>query len=440
MSAAPTPAAVARVVAAQVLVRVLAEGRYLDTALDEARRQHGNVDPASFALIQEMAYGSLRWYHQLLGIARLFATRPFKQKDQDIHALLITGLYQLRHMRVPEYAAVDATVQAADALKKSWAKGVLNACLRGYLRDATRVEETIASSEELRYSHPRWFIDIIRRDYPTDWESVLNANNARAPLTLRVNAQHTDRARYLAALQTAGLSGSMHGTVASAIVLDKAVPVDRLPEFVSGHVSVQDAAAQLAAVFLDAQPNDRVLDACAAPGGKAAHILERTPEVKELTALDVDNERMERVRASLARLNLTAKLAVADAAETATWWNGEPYDRILLDVPCSATGVIRRHPDIKTRRQPADIAKLQSTQRRLLDGVWPCLKRGGKLLYATCSVLREENNQQIAAFLARHGDATAEPLAGSQSAGLGLQILPGENDMDGFYYACLRKR
>lgn len=428
----------ARATAALVVVQVLKDGRFLDAAVEETRGRLRAADRAVAPLIQELAYGTLRWYHQLVGVANLFAARPFKAKDADIHALLLVGLYQLRHMRVANHAAVDATVSAADVLKKSWAKGVLNACLRACLREAERVEQAIAASRELRYSHPAWLIDVIRNGYPNVWQRILDANNERPPMTLRVNTTRVARSDYLAALHAEGIAARTHSRVETALVLEMPVPVERLPGFAQGHASVQDAAAQLAADFLDAQPGQSVLDACAAPGGKAAHILERTPSLAQLTALEVDPQRLERLRLNLRRVGVDARLIRANAVDRSSWWNGSMYDRILLDVPCSATGVIRRHPDIKVRRHPHDLPQLRHTQAQILDSVWPCLARGGKLLYVTCSVLNEENEQQMRDFLVRHTDVVTEPLQPGGTT-IGYQILPGEDEMDGFYYARLRK-
>lgn len=431
------PAAYTRAAAARAVAEVLGQGRYLDTALESVRAAHGRsaLEPA---LLQELAFGTLRWYHQLAGVAALFLARPLKAKDGDVYALLLIGLYQLRHMRVADHAAVDTTVAAADVLNKSWAKGLINACLRAAAREQQRVDLAVMQSEELRYSHPAWFIAAVQREHPQNWQRLLDANNARPPMTLRVNVRRTTRDAYLAQLQASGLSGRAHARAATAIILETPVPVDRLPGFAEGQVSVQDAAAQLAAPWLDAQANERVLDACAAPGGKAAHILEQTPTLAELVALDVDAERLERTRAGMTRLRLDGRLQLGDAREPGSWWDGRPFDRILVDVPCSATGVIRRHPDIKVRRQPQDLAKLTASQAEILNGVWPCLRRGGKLLYVTCSVLPEENETQVQDFLARHPDAVATPLT-STATMVGSQILTGEDQMDGFYYACLCK-
>ena len=431
------PAVTARALAAHAITRVVVERRFLDAALTELRAKLPRDFP-DWSLIQELSYGTLRWYHQLAGIAALFLTYPLKPKDADLHALLLTGLYQLRHMRIADHAAVDITVSAAGALRKPWAKGLINACLRASSREVERVRAALASSEEMRYSHPAWLITAVRRDYPDGWERVLSANNEHPPMTLRVNGARIARPEYAALLRDHGLDARPHPRVDSALVLDAAAPVERLPGFDDGLVSVQDAAAQLAAIWLNAQPHERVLDACAAPGGKAAHILERTPALAQLTALDIDPGRLERVRANLARLGLNANFVSGDAADPGQWWDGRPYDRILVDAPCSATGVIRRHPDIKVRRQVDDLPKLLQAQARILDGLWPCLARGGKLLYATCSILAQENSLQLRSFLARHRDAVAQPLeSGAGSAG--CQIVTGENDMDGSYYACVGK-
>lgn len=437
MRSVPSAAVTARAVAARVISSVVVERRYLDTVLIEQRDQPSD-DLSRRALIQELSYGTLRWYHELHGIAELFLAQPLKKRDADIHALLLVGLYQLRHLRVADHAAVDATVEAASVLGKPWAKRLLNACLRASLREEERIQAVLGASEELRFSHPEWLIAAVRRDFPAAWERLLNANNQRPPMSLRVNVARVARSKYHALLAKHGIDASVHPRVDCAIVLREPVPVDRLPGFREGLVSVQDAAAQRAAILLDAQPGCRVLDACAAPGGKTAHILERLPSA-DVTALDVDPERLERVRENLARLGLRAHLVAADAMEPTRWWDGRPFDRVLVDAPCSATGVIRRHPDIKVRREAGDIPKLLHTQSRILDAVWPCLAPSGKLQYVTCSILPEENALQIKGFLARHPDAVAQPIEpGAEPTG--KQIITGDDDMDGFFYASVYKR
>jgi len=437
MRSSNSAAAIARAVAASAITRVVVDRRYLDVVLSEQRAQN-LASPRDWPLIQELSYGTLRWYHQLHGIAALLLARPLKPQDADVHALLLVGLYQLRHMRVAQHAAVDATVEAARALKKPWAKNLINACLRSALRQSGRIDDAVAASDEIRLSHPAWLIAIIRRDFPDRWEQILDANNQRPPMTLRVNLQRYSRAEYLNLLDAATISASAHPQVASAVVVHEPVPVERLPGFFDGAVSVQDAAAQLAAFLLDTPARGRVLDACAAPGGKAAHLLEHAPSI-ELTAIDIAPQRLDRVRENFARLGLSAQLITADVGDTESWWDGRAFDRILIDAPCSATGVIRRHPDIKTRREPADLPILQNHQSRLLDAVWPCLASGGKLLYATCSILTEENSSQVRSFLARHPDAVARPVEIDGNP-MGRQIVTGDEDMDGFFYASIEKR
>lgn len=429
-----------RALCVQALCEVVERRRYLDAVLDELRPRAGD----DAALVQEMAYGTMRWYHQLDAITAQLLDKPLKPKDDDLRLSLLLGLYQLRFMRVAAHAAVDETVDAVSALGKPWAKGMINACLRAYQRDqqqsGARADGIIARNPVARFSHPAWMIETIQRDHPANWEEILSANNERPPMTLRVNPRRQSRDVYMQRLRDAGIGARALDALDSAVVLDTPVAVTSLPGFAAGDVSVQDAAAQLAASLLDVPPGARVLDACAAPGGKSAHLLERTPDMS-LLALDVDPARTALIETALHRLGLTASLRTADAAESAAWWDGKPFDRILADVPCSATGVVRRHPDIKLRRQPADLDALAAAQSRILDGLWPTLRPGGKLLYATCSVLARENERQVAAFLKRHTDAVEQPLAHplAQPRAHGIQFLPGRETMDGFFYACLAK-
>lgn len=430
-----------RAAAARVVVEVVAAGRYLDRALVACFDATRSLRERDRALIQELAYGTLRWYHQVDGIARLFLAKPFAVKDMDVQALLLGGLYQLRHMRVPPHAAVSETVAAAAAIGKPWATGVINACLRAALRQSARVDTSIASADTVAYSHPSWLIEAVRGDYPDAWREILEANNQRPPLVLRVNVASTSRPRYLERLRAAGIAAQPMAATESGVRLDTPMPVSSIPGFADGEVSVQDGAAQLAAVLLDAGPGARVLDACAAPGGKAAHILERCPELTELVAFEPDPERRHKLRQTLGRLGLCARVLETDAAVSERAVGLEGFDRILVDVPCSATGVIRRHPDIKLRRGPRDLPRLAQTQAAILDGVWPCLKPGGKLLYVTCSILDQENSAQIEAFLTRQAQAREIDLAlaCARRRRRGYQILPGTADMDGFYYACVEK-
>ncbi len=413
-------------------------GRSLDVALDGVRAATPSAD---MALVQEMVYGTLRTYTQLRYIAERFLQKPLRQQDQDVLALLLVGLYQLRGMRVSTHAAVAQTVAATQALRKDWAKGLVNAILRSYLREAASLDAPIAADPVLRYSHPAWLLEALQQDWPAQWEAIAAANNEHAPMALRVNLHRTTREDYLAMLAQAGLEAQASPHLDGGVVLDRPAGVQALPGFSVGLVSVQDLAAQHAAALLDAQPGERVLDACAAPGGKTAHVLERAPGIAELVAVDIDQGRLARVRENLARLRLDASLVVADAAQPEGWWDGRPFNRILLDAPCSATGVIRRHPDIKLHRRPGDVVQLEATQARLLSALWPLLVRGGKLLYVTCSVLSRENDRQVSGFCGLHSDARPLELVipGAVPRGAGWQILPGTSGMDGFFYACLQK-
>lgn len=426
-----------RAAAALVLEQVMAAARRLDDALDDALAAR----PSEPALIQELAYGTLRWFHLLQAIAGMFLVKPLKPKDRDLQALLLIGLYQLRFMRVATHAAVHETVAAAEALEKPWAKGLINACLREYLRRETQARAEIEKDPALALSHPPWLLEKIRSAYPDRWREILAAGNERPPMTLRVNLAKTTRAAYRGRLHAAGLAAREQFVLASDLTLEQPAPVAQLPGFAQGEVSVQDAAAQFAAVLLDAQPGERLLDACAAPGGKTGHVLERAAGRLELVALDREPARVALIAQNLGRLGLAARLVAADAMRPEPWWDGRPFDRILLDAPCSATGVLRRHPDVKLRRRPTDLPRLGQTQAGLLSALWPLLKPGGKLLYVTCSILPEENEQPIQAFLAHAADAVEEPLPPDvgPARAAGRQILPGQSGMDGFYYARLRK-
>ncbi len=428
----------ARVYAVEAVRRVLA-GRSLDAALDEISAGL----PAGYAdapLIQEMVYGTLRWTEQLRGVLAPYLKKPLKNKDQDLFALLLIGLYQLKYMRLPAHAAVMETVAAAEDINKPWAKGLVNSVLRTFLREQRQVEEKIAAAAALRFSHPSWLIEEIQQAWPACWERILAANNTRPPMSLRVNLLKRDRQTYLAELGRAGIPAAASAETDCGLVLECPLPVTQLPGFTEGAVSVQDIAAQLAAILLNPGPGQYILDACAAPGGKAAHLLERAPAA-DVVALDIDRHRLERVRQNLQRLGLEARVVAGDAASPQEWWDGRLFERILVDAPCSATGVIRRHPDIKIHRRPTDIAKLHYTQKQILASLWPLLAPGGNLLYVTCSILRQENEDQIAPFLAAHSDAVEIdlPVPHGVRRTAGRQILPGEHDMDGFYYVCLQK-
>ncbi len=428
-----------RALAAQTLVQVLDQGHSLDAAL--ARNLPKLKDGGARALAQEMCYGVLRWHLRLDALARRLLSSPLK--DSEVHCLLLLGLYQLIYMRVAPHAAVDTTVAASQALGKPWAKGLVNAILRTYLRNSVSLLEELDRTEPGAYAHPAWLLDALKTDWPAQWQGIVMANNERPPLCLRVNERKISRTDYLARLAAADIAASALPHTASGVLIEKPLAVEGLPGFTDGLVSVQDGAAQQAALLLDLQPGQRVLDACAAPGGKACHILEIQPESAVL-ALDYRAQRVKLIRQNMERLGLSAELVAGDAAQPQDWWDGAPFDRILLDAPCSASGVIRRHPDIKFLRRASDIDALAQLQTQLLAALWPLLKSGGMLLYVTCSVLQRENEQQIRAFVTLHNDARPDTIAFPwrqtvPTDTIGQQIFPGEEGMDGFYYARLRK-
>lgn len=429
-----------RLAALRAVLPVLEQGRSLSATLPPALADLGA--PADRALAQALAYGVLRWQSRLAALRQRLLRKPLKERDADIGAALLLGLHQLAHTRIPAHAAVSETVALTEALGKGWARGLVNAVLRNYQRQAAELEAQLESEPALRTAHPPWLVAALREAWPEHWEAILTANNRQAPLTLRVNARRGDRAGYREQLAAAGIEAHPAPHTEAGLILAEPVAVESLPGFAQGAVSVQDAAAQLAAVLLDARAGERVLDACAAPGGKTAHILERTPGLAGLWAVDRDPERLAQVRENLTRLELPAHLVEGDAADPQPWWDGEAFDRILVDAPCTATGVIRRHPDIKLLRRAGDVAMLAARQRAILEGLWPLLRRGGMLLYATCSVLPAENTEQVLAFQRAHADAHVAPITADwgHATEAGRQILPGEDDMDGFYYACLVKR
>ena len=424
-----------RLIAARVLSRVLQDGQSLTAALDFALPAVESAKDRAF--IQALCYGVCRAYHRLDFILSELLDKPLK--DQEVKALALVGLYQLKYMRVKPHAAVSETVLATR--KKPWAKALINALLRSYLRDQDSLEQKADNNHCAAVSHPDWLIRKIEQDWPGQAQNILLANNRQPPMSLRVNLSRVSLDHYLQQLIGLDIAAMTVDFCPSALILDKPVAVDLLPGFADGLVSVQDVAAQLAADLLAVRAGQRVLDVCAAPGGKAAHILEHQSQTQELVAVDIDAARMLRVSDTLQRLKLPATLVVGDAAKPQDWWDGRLFERILLDAPCSALGVIRRHPDIKLLRRADDIPPLQALQQSILRAVWPLLAPGGIMVYATCSILKQENEQQIAAFLAAHPDAIELPIdatwgvAGSH----GRQIMTGESAMDGFYYARIGK-
>ncbi len=467
----------ARHIATQVLTQVIGERHSLSDSLDNYLPRLD--DRRDRALAQALCYGVLRWLPRLQALLPLLLRKPLKAKDCDIQVLLLMGLYQQLYLRIPPHAAIAATVEVTRSLKKTWATGLVNAVLRHFQRKRDALLTAIDNEPSAKLAHPPWLLKRLQRDWAKEWERIVEANNAHPPLTLRVNTRSKSRDTLLEHFREANIAADPTPYTACGITLEspthpllkgeidlsqkedlsqkRKVPpfikkemgekemgekggIYNLPGFSQGWISVQDGAAQLAAELLDVPTGARVLDACAAPGGKTAHLLEHY-DITLLLALDNQPARIDKLAETLRRLHLSAEQRCADASQPETWWDGSPFDRILLDVPCSGSGVIRRHPDIKYLRQPSDITGLAAQQKRLLEALWPLLKPGGKLLYITCSVFAEENHLQIQDFLATQPDACETKLAVKWGHALpyGRQILPGESDMDGFYYACLKK-
>ncbi len=427
-----------RLAAVNALVAVMAGKASLGGSLP-AQLKH--VTPRDQPLARELALGTARWFQRLDGLATALLQKPLKAADRDVHALLLTGMYQLLYMRIPAHAAIDETVSLATKLKKPWAKAMLNAVLRRVQAEGAALLPGLEHDPVIRVSHPRWLQKSFKQAWPEHWEALCHANNLHPPMTLRVNARHGSREAYLQRLHAGGIDAVACPVSPYGVTLAQPCDVHLLPGFVDGHVSVQDEAAQLAAPLLELAAGQRVLDACCAPGGKTCHILELEEGLEQLIALDLEPERLARVRENLQSLGLQATRKAADGRDLNAWWDGQHFDRILLDAPCSATGVIRRHPDIKLTRQADDIAALATLQGELLDQLWQTLAPNGILVYATCSVLPAENTEVIAAFLQRQHDA--QPLPVNLAAGLeqpyGRQLLPQPGGHDGFYLAKLQK-
>jgi 16S rRNA (cytosine967-C5)-methyltransferase len=435
--------AATRGLAARAVEDVLARGRTLEDALGALPLD--TLSGSDRGQVKALAFGALRWHHRHRKLLELLLDRGLPARDRLLEALLSVGLFQLLDAAQPDYAAVSATVAAARWLGLPRVAGLVNAALRRLQRERDELMAQVLDSAEARYSHPQWLIENLQRDWPDDWQGLLAAAQKPPPLWIRVNTARCDMADYLRRLAEAQLAGEPLAGLPQALRLTPAVPVAAIPGFGSGVATIQDAASQLAAPLLDPAPGERVLDACAAPGGKATHLLERTGGHLDLTALDVDAARLARVRDNLDRLGLAANLVAGDATQPAQWWDGRPFDHILVDAPCSGTGVIRRHPDIKWLRRESDIAGMVRRQREILAALWPLLRPGGRLLYATCSVLATENVAVIRGFLAEHADAaliepaTPPPAWARPQAGGGWQVLPGRADTDGLYYALMTR-
>jgi 16S rRNA (cytosine967-C5)-methyltransferase len=427
-----------RAAAAEVIAKVL-RGQSLSALLPE---YSGKVDEKDRPLLKELCFGSLRWYPQIAIILKGLIEKPLREKDLEIQGLMASGIYQLMHMRIAEYAIINETVSAVGNLNRPWAKGLVNAVLRNFQRQQQNILDKEAENLVFQTAHPKWLLKKINDAWPSEIASqIIKANNQRAPMTLRVNGLHTSREDYLSTLEDAGIVASATDYSAQGVLLETPRDVTELPGFSDGDISVQDEAAQLAAHLLLLGSGQRVLDACCAPGGKTCHILESQPDLTSLLAIDLEPRRLVRVTENLERLGLEAELKAADANNLDRWWDGKAFDRILLDAPCSATGVIRRHPDIKILRKPADIDKLAALQTQILVSLWQTLKPGGILVYATCSVLPAENDQIISGFITSQDDAQLMPIDAIWGIATdhGRQLFPLENGNDGFYYSRLKK-
>ena len=420
---------------AWVIYQILEHGKSSRECLERVQRRHNVRDNA---WLQEMSLGVMRRLPILQHWLRGLLDRPLKGNKKVVEHLILLGLYQLHYSRVSSHAAVGETVAAASYLGATSLKGLVNAVLRNFQRESLGdkpIENPIIES-----GLPKWLFKAIENAYGEDASSVREATNAMAPIWLRVNKQKTSLTAFTAALDNINVAYTTSEEHGDAVILQKREDITALPGFDDGHFAVQDGAAQLAAHYLQAKAGERILDCCAAPGGKTGHIAENTPDVGYLLALDADATRLKRVEENMTRLQHTVDIKQGDATAPDTWWDGELFDRILLDAPCSATGVIRRHPDIRWLRKSSDIDNLAALQRQILDTLWALLKPGGTMLYATCSILPQENTQQIQQFLAQTPDAQLSPVTKIETSERpGRQILPGEQQMDGFYYARLVK-
>jgi len=436
------PGVEVRLQAAKVLLAVIQDYQQIDEAL--ARYNEG-LSTQDSALLQAVCYGVMRWRIELLFWLEHLAKRPASERKPAVQVLILTGLFQLKYMRIPAHAAIHATVECAMSLQSKRAKGLINAILRAFQRYLSATDDSYQKVIEsqpdfVRYAHPPWMLKRFQADWPDQWQQIVENNNLQAPMFLRVNSRKIDMDDYLLQLKSSDIEASKHPFAPQALILSKPMDVELIPGFSDGLVSVQDAAAQLAAPLLQHDKTQRVLDACAASGGKTAHILQQT-QPAYLAALDNSGSRLERVKDMLSRIGQTAQIIEGDAANPDDWWDKQPFDRILLDAPCSASGVIRRHPDIKHLRTEKALLKIVKRQAKILDAMWQLLKPGGMLLYVTCSVFKAENQEQVAAFLQHHEDAELAEMSVPWGRGkTGRQILPGDDAMDGFYFALLRKR
>ena len=414
---------------AALAVNQVLEGRNLTATLEDVFRKHSKITPQQRAVAQDLSYGTLRFYGNVQALLAQLLEKPLQ--DERLHCLLLVAIYQLSHDKAAEHTVVDQAVKAATQIKKPWAKGLVNAVLRNFLRQRDTLNQKIAANEVAVYSYPPWWINKLKTQYPENWQAILEAGNQHPPMTLRVNLRYSNASAYCLRLASQGIEARAMGN--SAVMLAKPLPVDKISGFNDGEVSVQDYGAQFAAELLDVADGMRVLDACCAPGGKTGHILELADV--NMLAVDSDSQRLQRTRSNLDRLKLKADLLTGDAADPQAWWDGVPFDRILADVPCTASGIVRRHVDIKWLRREADIASFTAQQAVILRGLWQLLAKGGKLLYVTCSIFYEENQAQIDQFLETQADARQLPLVHPQHG----QLHPCA-EHDGFFYALLQKK
>lgn len=397
------------------------------------------VEERDRALFQEICYGTFRFHPQLVALSKELLRKPFRDDDADVNALLLSALYQLRHLSVAPHAVINESVEGAKQMGKTWAAKLLNAVLRRYQRDKDQLEIYVSRSDAGQYNHPDWMVAKLKHNWPDQWENILKANDLSPPMCLRVNRLKISRDAYLNCLKETEIEAFAGEFSDDAIYLSTPCAVDKLPGFFDGWVSIQDEAAQLAGSLLNTKAGERVLDACAAPGGKLCHLLELNPDL-DIDALEIEPRRAPRIEENLERLNQRAALIIGDSAQQ-DWWNGEHYDRILVDAPCSATGVIRRNPDIKVLRRNEDLLGLASTQLAILNNLWDMLKPGGTLLYATCSIFTQENERVVERFLKEHSDASESKIEATWGTErpVGRQLFPQPKGHDGFYYACLTR-
>ena len=427
------------IAAVQLLYAVHFHGRQMQQVLAELRQQH--PEPA---LLQQLCYGTLRWWPRLVATLKLLLDKPVEKLEPQVQYLLLTGLYQLLHGNIPAHAVVQSQVEACRDLERAWACGLVNAILRKWLRHRQDMEQQLSQDQEWLHTHPLWLVKLLQQQWPDDWQQIIQAGNTQPPMHLRVNNRLGSRDSWLHKAAAAGITARPVPFCSHGVHLDTPVEVALIPGFDQGMVSVQDGAAQQAAGLLDVTCDDTVLDACSAPGGKIAHLLEQTRFNSKPVCVERSKKRIPRLRQTLGRLGLEDQVSIihGDATRPEQWSGQQLFTRIIVDAPCSATGVIRRNPDIKLRPDDTMLNQLCVIQQTMLRALWPLLRPGGKLLYATCSILEQENDAQADAFFRQHPDAanSTPGVEWGRRGKYGIYILPGDNGMDGFYYICMSKK